>query len=204
MPQSPGPFLRLLRDHWTLVLHIDDEGDARAIASPYVLDPASDRVILALEPHLRPAEGVLFIPDDGWDALEVLAALAPLADSPAADRFRAAHPANSRAALFAARALSAKHRGEVADEDELSLSFSWLDREQELRRLLNADRGLLARAAAHHLGAPCPDCLALSVDPGGVLIRTRLGPGRLGFTSPCETFDDALAAVHLMLKDPTP
>lgn len=195
--------LRHLRSHFTLTLRSDLGGDPRAFDAPYILDPASNRIVLSLALHPHPSEGVLFIPDDGWDALELLVELAPLSppDSPASDRFRAAHTGGARARLCSARVLSAKLRGVVASGDDLPLTFAWLDREPELRRLLNADRARLALRASDALAAPAPECLTLSLDPDGILFRTRTGLTRLAFPSPCDTFDAADAAVRALLQD---
>lgn len=193
----------LIRSSHTGVLRLAEDGGVEA-SHPLnlVIDGADARLVGIAEVDPDHTEGVLFVPDEGFDAAEIMVQIAMLDPQRDAvvDRYQALFGRVPGGQLLALTPAAAKWRGEVFDGSEISLANPMRDVEQALLRRLNADRGRLAQAAERVLGATVVEPVAVSLDHRGIFLRTRTGPRRLPFHPPLTTPDEADIVVNQWLR----
>lgn len=172
--------------------------DGTPLPSRFVLDNDTGRPVLPV-PHavMDAEEHVLFIPDEGEGALQLLAIpeVIDAATSDAPDRWTAHHGA-ARLPLWVRFAIDcARIGGHVLDGADLAIANTLAAAEPALCKRLNADRARLARLAAGFLGVQPDEALAVGVDQFGVDVRTRLDVVRAPF--PATAIDAAAAEAML-------
>jgi len=177
-------------------------GDSEAHAVPIALTPQGQIVTAAPAVVLEAPELVLHCPDERPDAAQLMIAcehIDPDADA-RADRFLALHLIPKGSVMLVAEVLSARLAEAVLDADAIELANPLASAEQGLLRELNADPERLCSFIEGQ--AEGDEVRAVSVDPDGVTLRTRLGPARIVFLPPTETEDAAREAVDAMMRPP--
>lgn len=152
-----------------------------------------------------PSSGVLCIPDDSPDSLQLTLKLASTTDdalSHAADRFRAYHPTTNGRWILA-DILCAKLATIVLDADELPLHPTLPSAAQSAaRRHLNADPHRLAALCKALLNIDIDTPLVVGIDELGIDVRTTFSPVRLKLPIPATIAElDALIAAILAQRD---
>lgn len=180
------------------------EADGVPYRGSYTLGP-SGRVVMPVPIEATLAdEFVLMIPDDSFDAMQILALL-DLLDAqrdPACDRYlaRFGPPHGKRWSSFRVEAI--KWEGAVIDGTTIDLTNPLAPFEPTLLRRLNADpESLLHTCLAR--GITCPETpVAVGIDPDGFDVRSRYLVARIAFDAPATTHDDAIEAIRRVLESP--
>ncbi|MCL4741745.1 MAG: hypothetical protein KJZ54_06025 [Phycisphaerales bacterium] len=187
---APPDALACLRSYTAGTLVYGD----RALASRFVIDPRSGRLLTPLPADaLQAHDHVLYLPDERAPSLEALLSLADADDPGLIERWRAYHGDPPHARWCLATVESARMAGMVYDSPVFCVPNPLASDQPRICRTLNADPARLADicAASTHTRPERP--VALGVDPDGLDARARFGVIRVAFPRRAADADDALA-----------
>jgi len=199
-PITPARAIAFLRGNTTGVLRFDE----RVQPVHYVFD-AEGHLVLPASPIMLEAENpVLFIPDEGTDAMEVLVTLQPIDDETAeADRWRIYHGERDMAHLARAWIETAKMYGRVFDGDGITGPNPMAPIEARTCSHVNRERrDDLRRLVAARLDLDLSDPRLVGIDPDGLDVRARFGIVRLPLEDLPADPEEAAARVEALLDDP--
>ncbi len=170
--------VRTLRTHRVGTLHFDDH----FIPTPFITDPGSGRLILAVpEACFFAHEHIFFIPEEAEDALQLLLSPERAEESALTDRWMAYHGEPEHVRWAECYIDAAKRTPWVFDGDAMMLPNAIAGDESRLVRIMNADKSALARVASDAVSKDVPDPVGVGVDEDGAYVRARFGVVRLHF-----------------------
>ena len=192
-----------LRGHTTADLSFDEH--VRPLR--YVIDPGGRLVAPAMAAMLTAVETVLFVPEYGEDALELLVTLEPFEEQGeggvAADRWRIYHgePEDVRWGYLDVDA--GKFRGNVIDGEALGRPNPLTEAEPALCRELNERSPSELQRLCACAGVDSEAPVVVGLDPLGIDIRRRFDVIRVAATSAMTTADEARRVVVEMIGEAT-
>lgn len=171
-------WVRELRRHYEGTFVAGD----RAQPIRFVVNGATGRLIIPVEQWmLDGVDGVVFMPEERRDALQVLVELEEAACGASEDRWTAYH-GESRARCWAsARIMGVRRDDEVSDHDGLCVENPLRSAESQLLRMINAHRGVLGATCERLSGVHVTDACVVGIDPLGMDVRARFGIIRAEF-----------------------
>ncbi|MGQ0627089.1 MAG: hypothetical protein ACT4PL_03195 [Phycisphaerales bacterium] len=175
----------------------------------YAVDGRDGSIVFpASSAFLRSESPTLLIPEPIDDGLHLLVDVEPIDDprsDAACDRWFAMGIALERSCWARARIETARFEGKIIDATDMAAPNPLHAIEPAFVNACNAERVTFAKALAPLLGEPCPEARIIGVDGWGVDVRVRPGTVfRIAFDQPALTADDALAALHVALGNPSP
>jgi len=175
------------------------EADGVPSPSKFIVDGRDGRLVLAGgRDLLDAAELVLWIPDDRFDAVQLLLEAEPLndPDGALADRHAAYHGHSGPARFTHAAIVQGRDPEGVYDAEELAAPNPLHTIEPRLCALLNRSTDDLRALAARDVRIRLEHPVAVGVDDLGADLRTRVGIVRLEWPEPLanpSSAEDAIA-----------
>jgi hypothetical protein len=162
----------------------------------YVIDAAGHLVLPAMVAMLTADETVLFVPEYGEDAAELLVTLEPFEDAGAdgalADRWRIYHGEPEDVRWARCEIDAAKFEGHLVDGDAIDLSNPMQAVEARLCKTINTgDRAALIAFCRERGDIDVEEPLVVGIDPTGVDVRRRFDVVHIHLDEPLATEDDA-------------
>lgn len=168
----------------------------------FVCDDETGRPVTNVSPAVLDAdEHVLFVPDEGEGALQLLTIPERIdADSACADRWRA-YFGDPDASAFVRFAIDCARLGGSVLDGEQVLTPNALKRDVARVCKALAPRAGELRSLAHRLGArePAPGLL-VGVDQGGFDLKTKFDVLRLEFEREAASGESAIAMIEALLR----
>lgn len=201
-----------LRDHHTAVIRVSHAGDETLVNVRYVIDAATGGVVFPADRRGPDAIGpdddiVLFIPDEGFGAIEVMGPLRVLdpGRDGACDRWMIYHGASKAPQWLMMMPEAARVEGLVLEERELLRPNPIRADEGRVCRAINATPGAAGRLGQAAARTAVSEATLVGVDDRGADVRTRIGIIRVHFAAPVETGAAAEAQIRRMIAgDHTP
>lgn len=178
------------------------ETDGAPARSKFVVDGRDGRLVLTVGRSTPDdAEHVLWLPDDRFDALQLLLELHPLEDPRGvlADRYESYHGPAGPARLVHARVLQGRDPEGVYDAEELTAPNPLHTIEPRLCARLNRSTEDLRVLAARDVRLRLEQPVAVGVDDLGADLRTRVGIVRLEWPTPLTDPASAEAVISAWL-----
>lgn len=167
----------------------------------YVIDRTAGVLVSPLtHAELDAAQIVLFIPDEGEGAVQLLVEASPIDEGRVTDRWLAYHRSQD-APLWGAMTVDTARIGRDVVDEAISLTCPFAAEEPALCKHANTRRDALASLCASR-GVDDRSPVLVGVDVAGVHIRARTRIVRVDFPEPVSTAAAARAALDALLDAP--
>ncbi len=187
------------------VLARNREGALLIDGSPFdvrfIDDPATGDLIAPLPREATETTDLtMFVPEESFEALQLLVTASPIAECSLTDRWCAYHHAPNHPVWCRVTIDSGKHERWVFMGEALGRPNPIADDEAALCRMLNEDKPTLASVVERVVGVEIPDPVCVGVNERGLYIRGKFSVVLARFETPAIDADQARARVERWLE----